>query len=199
MRILKSLRGRPQDPLHDFRILTSIVLGAVACGSSLLLLWAALDSGTPGSLFAQLGLPPMPYGKITTMVYLKVSEGEDGPGGTTSADQGKDLSLCGRSSPLSPCVSPLGLKSPGGFIYYSLLTYLTPGVGVGLPHVVLGSHSRGFLLVRGVRFFWREAGLHSLKGPSGERQVVKGPCPPSPEGPVIGTVINRCTALNREN
>ena len=55
--------------------LTSIVLGAVACGSSLLLLWAALDSGTPGSLFAQLGLPPMPYGKITTMVYLKVRAG----------------------------------------------------------------------------------------------------------------------------
>ena len=33
---------RPQHPLDDFRILTSIVLGAVACGSSLLLLllWA---------------------------------------------------------------------------------------------------------------------------------------------------------------
>lgn len=51
----------------------SLILGCVACGSSLLLLWAALDSWNPDGLFAKFGLPGMTYGKITTMVYLKVS------------------------------------------------------------------------------------------------------------------------------
>ncbi len=51
----------------------SIVLGAVACGSSLLLLWAALDSWNPNGLFADWKIPPMPYGKVITMIYLKVS------------------------------------------------------------------------------------------------------------------------------
>ncbi len=50
----------------------SLVLGAVACGSSLLLLWCALDSWNTSGLFARWGLPPMPYGKITTLIYLKV-------------------------------------------------------------------------------------------------------------------------------
>ncbi|GLC35933.1 hypothetical protein PLESTB_000520800 [Pleodorina starrii] len=52
---------------------TSIVLGLVACGSSLLLLWAALDSWNPSGIFQKWGLGGMPYGKITTMIYLKVS------------------------------------------------------------------------------------------------------------------------------
>jgi H+-transporting ATPase len=52
---------------------TSIVLGMVACGSSLLLLWAALDSWNPAGIFQKWGIGGMPYGKITTMVYLKVS------------------------------------------------------------------------------------------------------------------------------
>ena len=52
---------------------TSVILGSVACGSSLLILWAALDSWNPTGLFAKWGLPPMPYGKVTTIIYLKVS------------------------------------------------------------------------------------------------------------------------------
>lgn len=51
----------------------SSILGAVACGSSLLLLWAALDSWNPEGIFQKWGIGAMPYGKITTMVYLKVS------------------------------------------------------------------------------------------------------------------------------
>ncbi|GIL72639.1 hypothetical protein Vretimale_4385 [Volvox reticuliferus] len=51
----------------------SIVLGMVACGSSLLLLWAALDSWNTDGIFHKWGIGSMPYGKITTMVYLKVS------------------------------------------------------------------------------------------------------------------------------
>lgn len=53
----------------------SIVLGMVACGSSLLLLWAALDSWNPDGLFAKMGLPGMTYGKLTTLIYLKVGQG----------------------------------------------------------------------------------------------------------------------------
>ncbi|MEW5303187.1 MAG: hypothetical protein WDW36_005903 [Sanguina aurantia] len=53
--------------------LISIVLGAVACGSSLLLLWAALDSWNPTGIFAHFHLPGQPYGHITTLIYLKVS------------------------------------------------------------------------------------------------------------------------------
>lgn len=49
------------------------VLAVVACGSSLLLLYAALDSSNPNGIFQSMGLPPMEYGKIVTMVYLKVS------------------------------------------------------------------------------------------------------------------------------
>ena len=44
--------------------LVSAVLGAVACGSSLLLLWAALDSHNPSGLFHKWGMPGMPYGKV---------------------------------------------------------------------------------------------------------------------------------------
>ena len=52
---------------------SSIVLGIVACGSSLLLLWAALDSHNPNGVFAGLQIPPIEYAKITTLIYLKVS------------------------------------------------------------------------------------------------------------------------------
>ena len=51
----------------------SIVLGMVACGSSLLLLWAALDSWNTNGIFQKWGLGGMPYGKVTTIIYLKVS------------------------------------------------------------------------------------------------------------------------------
>ena len=53
--------------------IVSSVLGAVACTSSLLLLWAALDSNNPDGLFATIGIPPLEYGKIVTSIYLKVS------------------------------------------------------------------------------------------------------------------------------
>ena len=53
--------------------LLATVLAGVAMGSSLLLLGAALDSNSPSGIFSQLGIPPMEYGKIITMIYLKVS------------------------------------------------------------------------------------------------------------------------------
>lgn len=48
------------------------VLGSVACLSSLLLLWACLQSSHKNSLFRRMHLPPIPYAKIITMIYLKV-------------------------------------------------------------------------------------------------------------------------------
>ena len=53
-------------------LITSCVHGAVACSSSLLLLWGGLDSNNPDGLFAGVGIPPLEYGKIVTMIYLKV-------------------------------------------------------------------------------------------------------------------------------
>eukprot|EP01116_Phalansterium_solitarium_P005452 TRINITY_DN170_c0_g1_i1.p1 TRINITY_DN170_c0_g1~~TRINITY_DN170_c0_g1_i1.p1 ORF type:complete len:1049 (-),score=200.83 TRINITY_DN170_c0_g1_i1:289-3435(-) len=51
----------------------SSVLAAVACGSSLLLVWCALDSHAIGSVFHAFGLPPMRYSQIVMLMYLKVS------------------------------------------------------------------------------------------------------------------------------
>jgi H+-transporting ATPase len=51
----------------------SAVLALPALGSSLLLLWAALDSFADNSLFAKMGLPGVPYAKVITMMYLKIS------------------------------------------------------------------------------------------------------------------------------
>eukprot|EP00884_Botryococcus_braunii_P018072 jgi/Botrbrau1/4949/Bobra.0122s0027.1 len=51
----------------------SSVLAAVACVSSLLLLWGCLTSHISGGIFSKFGLPPIPYAKIITMIYLKVS------------------------------------------------------------------------------------------------------------------------------
>ena len=42
----------------------SVVLGLVACGSSLLLLWAALDSWNPNGIFHKWGIGSMPFGKV---------------------------------------------------------------------------------------------------------------------------------------
>jgi H+-transporting ATPase len=53
--------------------IVAIVMGGVAMGSSLLLLAAALDSNNPSGIFAGMGLPPMEYGKIVCMIYLKVA------------------------------------------------------------------------------------------------------------------------------
>merc|ERR1711968_59362 len=51
----------------------SAVLAGVALGSSLLLLWAGLDSWKEGSIFQETGLGGLRYGQIICMVYLKVS------------------------------------------------------------------------------------------------------------------------------
>ena len=47
------------------------MLGAVSCLSSLLLLHFALDAPRAGSLFAAWGLPPLAYGQVVTLIYLK--------------------------------------------------------------------------------------------------------------------------------
>lgn len=48
--------SRPRPPrTHHPRRAVSVVLSAVALLSSLILLWAAVDSGNPGSLFSRMG------------------------------------------------------------------------------------------------------------------------------------------------
>lgn len=44
-----------------------------SCFSSLLLLYFALTSHEGGSVFRAFSLPYIPYGKIVTMMYLKVA------------------------------------------------------------------------------------------------------------------------------
>jgi len=52
------------------------VLGLVAFGSSLLILYGALDSWSPDSWFQKLAITPygkgLQYGQVTTLIYLKV-------------------------------------------------------------------------------------------------------------------------------
>lgn len=56
---------------------SAIVLAAVACASSLMLLWIALEGygneSYPNSWFHSLGFGQLPQGKIITLVYLKIS------------------------------------------------------------------------------------------------------------------------------
>jgi len=52
---------------------SSSILGAVSCGSSLLLLQFLLDSWSENGLFQKLGMPGLYYGQITTAIYLKIS------------------------------------------------------------------------------------------------------------------------------
>jgi H+-transporting ATPase len=65
----------PRPEKWNLRVLflISSVLGLVSMGSSLLLVWAALDSPNPGSLFEKMGLPVPDYGQVVMMIYLKVS------------------------------------------------------------------------------------------------------------------------------
>ena len=65
----------PRPEKWNLRVifLIATVLGLVSCGSSLLLVWAALDSPNEGSLFTKMGLPVPDYGQIVMMIYLKVS------------------------------------------------------------------------------------------------------------------------------
>ncbi|WIA12441.1 hypothetical protein OEZ85_012477 [Tetradesmus obliquus] len=51
----------------------SAVLASIAMLSSILLLWAAIDSGNPAGVFQRWGLPLIHYDQIITMMYLKVS------------------------------------------------------------------------------------------------------------------------------
>jgi H+-transporting ATPase len=53
--------------------IVSSVLGGVACLSSLLLLWCALDSWNPDGVFMKWGIGRLQYGQIITMVFLKVA------------------------------------------------------------------------------------------------------------------------------
>lgn len=59
------------------RFFISGVLGLVAFGSSLLILYGALDSWSPDSWFQRLQITPygkgLQYGQVTTLIYLKVS------------------------------------------------------------------------------------------------------------------------------
>lgn len=71
----------------------STVLAAIACLSSLLLLWAALDSGNPGSLFTAFGLPRIPYPQVITMMYLKVRTGS-APSKRIKADVAWCVQIC---------------------------------------------------------------------------------------------------------
>nr|CCC94291.1 putative P-type H+-ATPase [Trypanosoma congolense IL3000] len=56
---------------------SAIILSIVACASSLLLLWIALeaysDETYEGSLFHKVGLSKLEQGKIVTLLYLKIS------------------------------------------------------------------------------------------------------------------------------
>ncbi len=65
----------PRPEKWNLRVLflISSVLGLVSMGSSLLFVWAALDSPNDGSLFQKMGLPVPDYGQVVMMIYLKVS------------------------------------------------------------------------------------------------------------------------------
>nr|AAP30857.1 P-type H+-ATPase [Trypanosoma brucei] len=56
---------------------SAIIMSVVACASSLLLLWMALDAYDekryPNSWFGKLNIPSLKEGKIVTLLYLKIS------------------------------------------------------------------------------------------------------------------------------
>lgn len=70
-------RARANDTPDKWHLpalyVTSAVLGAVSCGSSLLLLYFLLDSWNPNSFFESIGMKTVEYGQIITSIYLKVS------------------------------------------------------------------------------------------------------------------------------
>ena len=65
----------PHPEVWNLRALFAIssVLGSVACFSSLILLHCCLDSWNSNGIFARMGIAPLTYGQVTTVVYLKVS------------------------------------------------------------------------------------------------------------------------------
>jgi len=63
----------PERWVLPILFIVSAVLGVVACGSSLLLLWGCLDSWNPHGWFQAFGIGGLSYGHVTTIIYLKVS------------------------------------------------------------------------------------------------------------------------------
>jgi H+-transporting ATPase len=63
----------PERWILPVLFLASIAIGAVACGSSLLLLFWCLDSNNSTSLFQHIGIGPLDYGHITCIMFLKVA------------------------------------------------------------------------------------------------------------------------------
>jgi H+-transporting ATPase len=53
--------------------MASIALGAIACSSSLLLLWFCLTSWEPSGVFQSLGIGGLNYGQIVNCIFLKVA------------------------------------------------------------------------------------------------------------------------------
>lgn len=70
-----NVKPSPRPEKWNLRVLflVSAVLGLVSMGSSLLLVGLVLDSPNSGSLFQSWHLPVPAYGKLVTMIYLKVS------------------------------------------------------------------------------------------------------------------------------
>ena len=66
-------RQNPEQWNLSALFLVSSVMAAVACLSSLLLLWFLLDSWEPLSVFQAFGIGGVSYGQVTTAIYLKVS------------------------------------------------------------------------------------------------------------------------------
>ncbi|KAG5508107.1 hypothetical protein GH5_07166 [Leishmania sp. Ghana 2012 LV757] len=69
--------ARPQKWNLPVVFVSASILAAVACGSSLMLLWIGLEGYSDyyfeNSWFHRLGLAQLPQGKLVTMMYLKIS------------------------------------------------------------------------------------------------------------------------------
>jgi H+-transporting ATPase len=63
----------PERWILPVLFIVSITIGAVACGSSLLLLHFCLDSNNPEGLFQQWGIGSLDYGHVTCVMFLKVA------------------------------------------------------------------------------------------------------------------------------
>ena len=70
-----NVKPRATPEVWNLRVVFCVgsVLAAVACASSLLLLWWCLDSWNPTGVFQTVGIGGLSYGQITTAIYLKVS------------------------------------------------------------------------------------------------------------------------------
>lgn len=68
---------RPQKWNLPVVFVSACILSAVACASSLMLLWVGLeaysDEHYPDSWFYHMGLAQLPQGKLVTLIYLKIS------------------------------------------------------------------------------------------------------------------------------